>query len=75
MPNICGANVCQIHMVGKTKLEVKLGQYRLVFEFIVCKSSAVVCILGADCCGKFFIAIRNHDCNVNLTGRAIILIV
>lgn len=37
LPNICEESCRTIHRVGKTKLELKLGQYRLRLEFIVCE--------------------------------------
>lgn len=61
MQSICDANGRPIQMVGKTKLQVKLGQYRLISEIIMCESLDAACFLGADFCDELVITIRPQD--------------
>lgn len=54
-------------MVEKTNLHMKVGQYRLILEFIVCESLSAACIIGANFCDKVVIAIRHQDGKIQLT--------
>lgn len=67
MPNVCAENGRPIHMVGKTKLKIKLGHYRLMLESIVCESLAAPLLLDDGFCDNFFVVIRPRYRKVELT--------
>lgn len=62
-------------MVESTKLEVWLGQYRLILEFIVCESLTAAFIIGSDFCDRFFIDMMPQNRKVELTDETNVPIV